>query len=174
MISIDRAIIVQRPAEVIFPIVSDPTRFLGLFSGSIGAEQVSEEGQCVGARYLVLMKVGPINAGSILQITQWRSPERLAWKSEQGVSQTGSLALEPLPGGSTEVRIQVSYAVPGPRVPAIVVERLTRHVVDRRILATLLSIKRIAEFDLDLAEGRASGARVAVPRAPEHARELRH
>lgn len=174
MISIDRAIIVQRPAEVLFPIVSDPTRFLGLFSGSIGAEQVSEEGQCLGARYLILMKVGPINAGSILQITQWRSPERLAWRSEQGVSQTGSLTLEPLPGGSTEVRIQIAYTVPGPRLPAFIVERLTRHVVDRRILSTLLSIKRIAEFDLDVAEARTPGSSPSVQRALEQSRELRH
>lgn len=173
MILIDRAIIVQRSAEVLFPIVSDPLRFLGLFSGSIGAEQVSEEGQGLGSRYLVLMRVGPINAGSILQITQWRSPGRLAWKSEQGVSQTGSVNLEPMPGGSTEVRIQLAYTVPGPRLPAFLVERLTRHVVDRRILATLLSIKRIAEFDLDRAEAQIPGTRVGLPKT-EPVHELRH
>jgi uncharacterized membrane protein len=153
MTRIEHSLLVRRPPETVFRLVSDPLRFPGLFSGLTRIEQISDKARAEGARYLMLMRVGSIDAGSVLVITEWRAPERVAWRSEQGVPHTGSFTLEPAPGG-TNFRIELVYGVPGPRFPAALVERLTRHVVDRRLHATLLAVKRVAEFDTGLLEAR--------------------
>jgi len=150
MMRVERSILVRSDPPRIFDLVSDPLRFPELFRGFSRVEQVSDKARCEGARYLMLLRVGPIDAGGVVRITEWRAPHRFAWTSEQGVLQSGAVSLSSAPGGLTEVCVHMGYVVPGPRLAGFVVEHLTRHIIDRHVHAMLLSIKREVEFELPL------------------------
>jgi hypothetical protein len=147
MIRIDRSIGVRCAPERVFELISEPLRFPKLFRAFTRVEQVSEAARCQGARYLMLLQVGPIDAGGVMRVTDWHPPLRVEWTSERGVMQSGAVTIDSGTDGLTEVRIRMGYVVPGPRLGAFLVGRMTRHVIDRHVHAMLLSIKRWAEFE---------------------------
>ena len=157
MIRIDRTIVVAQVPEVLFELLSEPLRFLALFPAVSRVELVSERGRSSGARYLVLIRVGRMDAGGVQRITEFCPPRRMAFASETGIQLSGAVSITPIDASRTEVRLAFEYEVPGLRAPAVLVELMTRHIVDRHVQATLLSIKRLAEFDLDWMTPRNAG-----------------
>jgi len=149
VVRIDRSLCVAQAPEVLFHLLCDPLRFPRLFKAFSKVEQISADARCVGARYLMLVRVGRSEAGGVQRITDFQPPYRIAWTSERGVELSAAVSIRPVGSGVSEVRVELAYAVPGWRPAGVIVERLTRHVVDRHMHATLLTLKRLAEFDLE-------------------------
>jgi ribosome-associated toxin RatA of RatAB toxin-antitoxin module len=147
MIHVDRSMVVAGDPGALFELLSDPLRFPSFFAAFPRVELVSAQGRCKGARYMMLMHIGHIEAGGVQRVTEYLPPHHIAFASEGGIELSGSATLTELAPGRTEVRLVLDYEVPGLRLPARFVEILTRHVVDRHLQATLLSVKRLAEFD---------------------------
>jgi uncharacterized membrane protein len=147
MIDVERSLLVHASAETVFELVSEPLRFPELLRGFTRVERASEQSRGEGARYLMLLKVGPIDAGGIVRVTEWHRPDLVAWTSERGVEQSGTVVLAPRRDGWTEATVHMHYAAPGTRWGALLVEQLSRHVIDRHVHAMLLAIKRHAEFE---------------------------
>jgi uncharacterized membrane protein len=98
----------------------------------------------VGAKYRVLVKVGSIEAGGTLVVTEWKPNRTIAWESTDGVDQRGRWRLVRTRSG-TELSLEVEYTLPGPF--GWIVERLAGRALARDMMATLLAARRILEFE---------------------------
>ncbi len=144
MVSLSRRVIVDRTPAEVFGLVSDPTRAREFFVGLTRWEPRSKKRGGVGTRYRVLTRVGSIEAGGTLAVTEWKPSEILAWESEDGIDQQGRWRLREASGGGTELTLEIEFGLTGPG--AWLAERLAARVVGRNMTATLLAVRRILEF----------------------------
>src|SRR5437764_13462637 len=112
MIRLRRSALIDREPAEVFALLSDLGRYPELFVGISRWEPRSRRRRGVGARFRVLMRVGSIEAGGTLAITEWKPNERIRWASEAGVEQKGGWRLEPAHGG-TRLHLEIEYALPG-------------------------------------------------------------
>jgi uncharacterized membrane protein len=144
MITVTRAIHVDRPPKDVWQLAGDLERYPEFFAGITKWEPRSEQRSGVGARYRVLMQVGSIQAGGTLRIIEWDEDRRLGWDSEAGIQMTGHTEVEPQ-GAGTRLHFNVSFDLPGPA--GWLVERIASRIVGRNLLATLLAARRILEHE---------------------------
>ena len=144
MNSVTRSIEVARPAEEVFALVDDPARYPDFFKGITRWESRSKRKRGVGARYRVLMKVGSIEAGGTVVVTERIENRRIRWKAEQGIRQEGRWELKPVGNDSTELSLEVTFDLSGGPLGALV-ERMTGRIVSRNLWATLLAARRLVE-----------------------------
>ncbi len=140
-----RSILIDRPPTRVFALLSDPARFREFFVGISRWDPRSRKRRGVGARYRVLMKVGSIEAGGTLRLTEWIPNERIGWESEDGIEQHGGWTLRPSAAG-TELHLELDFHLPGGAVGWLT-ERLAGRMVDRNLAATLLAVRRIVEHE---------------------------
>ena len=142
MIELSQGIVVERRPSAVFALIADPDRYPEFFSGLTHWKLLSDKAG-LGARYRVLMKVGSIEAGGIVQVTYWREPEAIRWRWEQGIRQEGSWELREVPSG-TEVTLRVGFDLSGGPVGRLV-ERVAGRTVARNMRVSLLALRRILE-----------------------------
>ena len=144
MNSITRSIRIEHPPDEVFALVDDPTRYPDFFKGITRWESRSKRERGVGARYRVLMKVGSIEAGGTVVVTERIDNRLITWKAEQGIRQEGGWELRPLDGNATELSLEVTFDLSGGPLGALV-ERMTGRIVSRNLWATLLTARRLVE-----------------------------
>ena len=88
---LQRSLLIDRDASEVFALVSDPDRLAGFFVGITRWEVRSRQRRGKGATYKVLMRVGSIEAGGLLRITDWRDDELIEWESESGIPRRGRI-----------------------------------------------------------------------------------
>ena len=142
---IARSILIERPPAAVFALVSDLKRGPEWFTGITRWEPRSRKRRGVGATYRVLVRVGSVEAGGTLVVTEWKPPRTIAWESEQGIDQRGRWRLRPTASG-TELCLEVEFSLPGGPVGWLV-ERLAARTLARDMRATLLAARRILEFE---------------------------
>jgi ribosome-associated toxin RatA of RatAB toxin-antitoxin module len=140
---IRKSIEIERKPEEVFELVDDPARYPEFFVGITRWEPRSEVRRGVGAKYRVLMKVGSIEAGGIVRVTDRSEPRGIEWVAERGIRQEGRWRLEPSDSG-TVLTLEIDYDLSGGPVGALV-ERLTGRIVGRNMWATLLAARRLLE-----------------------------
>ena len=90
-----QSVLVEREPSDVFDLVSIPARYPEFFTGITRWEARSSKRRGLGAKFRVLMRVGSIEAGGTIRITDWRTNERIAWESEAGVEQRGAWTIAP-------------------------------------------------------------------------------
>ena len=143
MKSVVRTIRIDRPPEEVFALVDDPARYPEFFKGMTRWESRSKRKRGVGARYRVLMKVGSIEAGGTVVVTERIENRRIGWEAEQGIRQEGRWELKPVED-ATEVSLEVTFDLSGGPIGALV-ERMAGRIVSRNLWATLLAARRLVE-----------------------------
>ena len=146
MISVTRAIHVDRSPKDVWRLVGDLERYPEFFAGITKWQPKTAQGTGVGARYRVLMQVGSIQAGGTLRITEWDDNRRVAWESETSTLLIGHTEVEPR-GAGTRLHMNITFTLPGPA--GWLVERLTGRIVGRNLWATMLAARRILEHEED-------------------------
>jgi ribosome-associated toxin RatA of RatAB toxin-antitoxin module len=141
--SVTRSIRIDRPPEEVFALVDDPARYPDFFKGITRWESRSKRKRGVGARYRVLMKVGSIEAGGTVVVTERIENRRIGWTAEQGIRQEGRWELKPL-DDATEVSLEVTFDLSGGPIGSLV-ERMAGRIVSRNLWATLLAARRLVE-----------------------------
>ena len=141
-----RTIRVDREAEAVFDLLADPARFPEFFVGITRWERCSQKDRGLGAEFRVLMRVGSIEAGGIVRVTDWQEPRTIAWRSERGIDQHGRWTVTPHEDGSTEVALEIAYDLSGGPIGRLV-ELLVSRVVGGNMAATMLAVRRILEFE---------------------------
>lgn len=144
MITLTRSVLIDRDPDAVWELVSDVSRYPGFFVGISRWEPRSKKRRGTGAKFRVLMRVGSIEAGGTITVSEWRVAEAIGWTSEAGVKQRGRWTLRPA-GGGTELRLQIEFDLAGP--VGWLAERLAGRVVGRNMEATLLASRRILEFE---------------------------
>jgi ribosome-associated toxin RatA of RatAB toxin-antitoxin module len=145
VIRIERNILIDRPARDVFALVSEPGRYPEFFAGITKWESRSQRKRGIGARFRVLMKVGSIEAGGTINVTNWEDDRVISWSSDQGIRHKGQWTLEPR-GAATELTLLMEYELAGGPVGWLV-ERLAGRIVGRNLTATLLGARRLLEHE---------------------------
>ena len=145
MIRLERSITIEAAPGRIFALVGDPKRYTEFFVGITNWEPRSRKRRGVGALYRVLMKVGSIEAGGTVRVTEWEERKSIKWKSEQGVRQEGRWRLTEVKDG-TKLTLGVSFDLSGGPVGRLV-EQLAGRIVGRNMWATLLAVRRLVELE---------------------------
>src|SRR2546423_937862 len=112
MARLHQCVLIDREPRAVFALVSDPRRDEEFFSSLGRWEPRSRKIRGTGGRFRVLMRVGSIEAGGILRVTEWREPELIAWESESGVDQRGRWQVRPVGDGS-ELHLVIEFDLPG-------------------------------------------------------------
>ncbi|MFN2543211.1 MAG: type II toxin-antitoxin system RatA family toxin [Actinomycetota bacterium] len=146
MIKLQRSLDVDRPAEEVFALIADPVRFPEFFSGLTRWELCSEKERGMGAEFRVLMRVGSIEAGGVIRLTDWQEPRTIAWKSLRGIDQHGRWVVTPHEDGSTELSLEIAFDLRG-GLPGRLVERLVSRIVGGNMSATLRAARRILTYE---------------------------
>lgn len=146
---------IGRPPKQVFALVSDLARGPEWFVGITRWEPRSRKRRGVGARYRVLVKVGSIEAGGTLAVTEWKPGKSISWESVDGIEQRGRWTIRPR-GSGAELGLEVEFGLPGGPVGRLA-ELLAGRVIARDMSATLLAARRILEFDDGVPGSRSSG-----------------
>ena len=149
MKKLERSIVVNRKAESVFELISDPLRFPEFFKGITRWELCSEKQRGLGAEYRVLMRVGSIEAGGLIRITDWQEPRTIAWKADRGIHQHGRWTVTPRDEASTDLALEIAYDLAGGPIGRLV-EQIVARILGGNMQATLLAARRILTFE----EGR--------------------
>ncbi|HJR46258.1 MAG TPA: SRPBCC family protein [Actinomycetota bacterium] len=137
-----QTIVVEREPGAVFALISDPDTYPEFFTGLTKWRLLSDR-TGLGARYRVLMKVGSIEAGGIVQVTYWREPEAIRWRWETGIRQEGAWELREVPSG-TEVELRVGFDLSGGPVGRLV-EQVAGRTVARNMRVSLLALRRMLD-----------------------------
>ena len=146
MFKLERSIDIERDPEEVFGLISDPLRYPEFFVGITKWELVSEKHRGIGAEFRVLMRVGAIEAGGLIRITDWQEPRTIAWRAEQGVRQHGRWTVTAKEDGPTRLTLELAYDIGG-GLPGRMVEWIVSRVVGGNMEATLLATRRILVHD---------------------------
>jgi len=139
------SILVDRPPKEVWTLVGAPDRYREFFTGVTKWEPRSDVRDGIGARYRVLSKVGAIEAGGTLRVTEWEEERAIAWESESGIRQTWRVEVSP-EGDGTRVSLEIAYGLSGGAVGWLV-ERITGRIIARHIWATLMAARRMLEHE---------------------------
>ena len=146
MLTLRRAIDINRDAGAVFGLISDPARYPEFLVGITKWQLCSEKKRGLGASFRVLMRVGSIEAGGTVKVTDWQEPRTIAWRSERGVHQQGRWTVTPHEDGSTGLALEIGYDLGGGPVGWLV-ERVVGRIVAGNVHASLLTARRILTFD---------------------------
>ena len=138
---------VSAPPEVVWNVISDPTRYLHFLSGFTRWEVVSDEPGGCGARYKMLMRVGSAEVGGLIEVVEWVPNRELAWTSITGIDQRGRWRLRERPGGRTRVELRLAYGVAGSGVLGWVAEHVGAPTVRGHLRRSLQQLKRQVEHE---------------------------
>ena len=130
---------VSAPPEVVWKVISDPTRYLHFLSGFTRWEVVSDEPGGCGARYKMLMRVGSAEIGGLIEVVEWVPNREIAWTSITGIDQRGRWILRDC-HPETEATLRVSYQVPGV-VLALVSSQFGRPLLRRDLRRSLEALR---------------------------------
>jgi len=142
---ISQKIRIERPPADVFKLIGDPARHQSFLAGATTFKPVTAQTQGVGARFRVLMKVGSVEVGGIVEIDRWEDDVVIEWTTVQGVHQTGRWLLAPTDGG-TELTFELDYDIGGGPVGWLV-ERIASRTLARNLWASLLAARRIVEAE---------------------------
>jgi len=148
MITLRRSIEVSRDAEALFALIDDPVRYPEFFVGITKWEVCSEKQRGLGASFRVLMRVGSIEAGGTVKVTDWQEPRTIAWRSERGIRQQGRWTVTPHEDGSSELALEIGYDLDGGPVGRLV-ERMVGRIVAGNVQASLLAARRVLTVERD-------------------------
>ncbi len=158
---------ISAPPHAIWEFATDPSRILHYMSGVTRWEVATEERRGLGARYRMLMRVGSVDVGSLIETIEFDEPNDWAWTSVTGLDQRGRLRLRQRDASAkharTTVELRLSYGVAGAGIWGWVSERLASGQVKRHLERTLLALKRQVEHEQLRADAAARrAARSAV------------
>ena len=150
MITLRREIEINRDAEAVFALIADPVRYPEFLVGITKWELCSEKVRGLGTSFRVLMRVGSIEAGGTVKVTDWQEPRTIAWRSERGIHQQGRWTVTTHEDGSSELVLEIGYDLGGGPVGWLV-ERLVGRIVGGNVQASLLAARRVLTFGTDRA-----------------------
>jgi uncharacterized membrane protein len=133
------------PPERVWATVSDPERVLMFMSGVTRWEVCSDEPTGLGARYMILLRVGSAEVGGLVELVEFMPPRDLAWTSVTGIDQRGRFRLRDAGDGRTRVELRLAYGVAGSGLSGWLAERIAAPTVTGHLRRSVRQLKRMVE-----------------------------
>lgn len=124
LIRVDKSISISRPAEDIFRHLRELENLPSLFRHLKTVSPMDG----VRSRWTARMPAGS-DLSWDSEITEERSNRMLAWRSaeEAGIRSEGSIVLDPLAGGRTQMGVHLEYSLPPGRIGRVFAKLFGRH-----------------------------------------------
>lgn len=152
---------IDAPPAVVWRFVADPRGQLRFWSGLTRYEPVGRRLTGVGARYRVLMRLGPVDVGSLIELVEWQAPYELAWTSVSGVDMRGRFRLRGRDGDRrTHVELRLAYGIAGAGLSGWIAEHVAAGTVRGYLRGTLNELARQVEHEQARAEAAARRQRL--------------
>ena len=143
----NESIVVSAPRELVWDYLADPANYLHFMSGVTRWEVEGERRSGLGARYRILMRVGSVEVGGLVEVVEF-SPERdMAWSSVTGIDQRGRWRLRDAGRGRTRVEFRFAYGVAGAGIPGYISELLAARQISGHLRRSLQQLKRQVEHE---------------------------
>jgi uncharacterized membrane protein len=144
---VEESIGIAAPGDRIWPLVSEPGRYLDFMVGSTWKHVEGEPVSGPRARYWLTVQAGSTDLGGVIEIVEWDPPHELAWTNVSGIDNRGRWILRDR-GEGTEVTLRFSYQVPG-GILALIASRLSAPIMRRDVHRSLEALKRAIEGNRD-------------------------
>ena len=137
---IEEQIVVRAPQREIFRRVVDPTSLRRFMSGLTRWDPQGDGEPGLGSRYLMRMRVGSAEIGSLIELVEFDDPGDVAWTSVTGLDQRGRWRLRQAGPDETRVTLRLSYQAPGGLL-GIMSDRVSAPMVRRNLRRSLERLK---------------------------------
>lgn len=158
---LNSSLVVKASREDVWELITDPSAYLEFMSGFTrweldgdGATDADERIR-LGSRIRMLIQVGSAQVGGLIEIVECKRCSDMAWSSVTGVDQRGRWRIRDAGEGMVRVELRYSYGVAGGGISGVIAERVARPMLERRLRASLLTLKKLAERNRLRREGRA-------------------
>jgi uncharacterized membrane protein len=141
------SVTVSAPPRLVWEYLAEPNNYLHFMSGVTRWEVVSEQRSGPGARYRMLIRVGAVEVGGLIEIVEWRENHDMAWSSVTGVDQRGRWRLRRVGGGRTCVELRFAYGVAGSGIIGYVAEHVAAPSLRGHLRRSLQQLKRQVEHE---------------------------
>jgi uncharacterized membrane protein len=141
---VDTSTAIDAPPEVVWELVSDPMRVCELMAGVARWDVEGARDRGRGARYRVLMQVGSVPVGGLVEIVEWDEGRDIAWTSVTGVDQRGRWRLRRRDDGGTTLTLRLSYGAPGGLL-GLLADRFSAPMVRANLRRTVANVRAEAE-----------------------------
>jgi uncharacterized membrane protein len=138
---------VAAPPDLVWEVISDPTRQLSYLSGITRWEVAGDQPTGLGARYRMLLRVGSAEVGGLIELVEFTAPREIAWTSVTGVDQRGRWRLREAPGGRTRVELRLAYGVAGSGLGGWIAEHVAARTVSAHLRRTVQQLRRLVEAE---------------------------
>jgi uncharacterized membrane protein len=141
------SIVISAPPRLIWDYIADPSNALHYMSGVTRWEVVGEQRSGLGARYRMLMQVGSVETGGLVEVVEFQERADLAWTSVTGIDQRGRWRLRELATGRTRVELRFAYGVAGSGITGYLAERVAAPSLRTHLRRSLHQLKRQVEHE---------------------------
>ncbi|MFN8152532.1 MAG: SRPBCC family protein [Solirubrobacterales bacterium] len=158
---VNTSIVAKASRDDVWDLISDPDAYREFMSGFTrweldgdGATDADRRMR-LGSRIRMLIHVGSAQVGGLIEVVECKRGADMAWSSVTGVDQRGRWRIRDAGDGKVRVELRFSYGVAGGGISGLLAERVAKPIVSRRLRASLLALKKLAERNRLRREGRA-------------------
>ena len=144
---IRESITVSAPRDLVWEYLADPGNYLHFMAGVTRWEVEGEQRGGLGARYRMLMRVGSVEVGGLIEMVEYSEPNDMAWSSVTGIDQRGRWRLREAGEERTRVEFRFAYGVAGAGLTGYLSERLARPTISANVRRSLQQLKRQVEHE---------------------------
>jgi len=144
---IRESISVSAPRELVWEYLTEPGNYLHFMAGVTRWEVEGEQRTGLGARYRMLMRVGSVEVGGLIEVVEFADAQDMAWSSVTGIDQRGRWRLRDAGEGRTTVEFRFAYGVAGAGITGYLSERLAKPTIAANVRRSLQQLKRQVEHE---------------------------
>ena len=127
--------------ERVWEVIANPHRVPEVLAGVTRWDVAGDVERGLGARYRVLMRVGSIDVGGVVEVVEFDEPRDLAWHSVTGIDHRGRWRVRPLERGRSRVHLRLSYSAPGGLL-GLLADRVAAPMVRSNLRRSLARLQR--------------------------------
>ena len=141
---IEQSVRIAAPREEVWRQVSQPERYSEFMVGFRWEPVPGHPVSGIGARFHVYIEVTSIDLGGVVEVIEYDPPHELAWTNITGIDHRGRWTLRARGPDQTDVRMRLSYQVPG-GILALISSRVGAPGISRNIKRSLGNLKSVVE-----------------------------
>jgi uncharacterized membrane protein len=143
-VRVEQHIAVDAPPERVWDFITEPLNYPHFMTGITRWDVEGERRTGLGARYSMRMKVGSVEVGGLIEVTEFDPPFEIAWTSITGIDQRGRWRIRPREDGGAGVTLRLGYHAEGGLL-GVITDRLAAPIVGGNLKRSLRELKERVE-----------------------------